>query len=122
MRILIVDDARIMLEVTSHILKQIGFEDVVQADDGKSALEMLQDSTFDLVITDWYMPKVDGLDLLKRIRSGKKTSNIPVLMVTSESAQPQILRAVAAGVTSYIVKPFTPATLQNKIETILPMQ
>ncbi len=118
MKILVVDDMMAMRKVTCHILKSLGYDNVFQADDGKSAVVKLQNEPFDFVITDWNMPGMCGLDLLKHIRSTQNLQEIPVLMITAEGSRKQVLDAAKAGVNSYIMKPFTGAMLEQKIAKI----
>lgn len=118
MRILIVDDFATMRRIVRNILKQLGYTNVEDADDGTSALALLKSEKFDFVITDWNMPKMTGLDLLKSIRSDPNLKNIPVLMVTAEALQENIVAAAKAGVNDYVVKPFDAQTLKGKIDKI----
>ena len=113
-----VDDFSTMRRIIKNLLRDLGFNNTEEADDGATALPMLQNGGFDLLITDWSMPGMQGIDLLKTVRSDKKLSNLPVLMVTAESKRDQIIEAAQAGVNGYIVKPFTAATLKEKIEMI----
>ncbi len=118
MRILIVDDFSTMRRIIKNILRQLGFNNVQEADDGATAWPKLQSEPFDLVITDWNMPKMSGLDLLKNIRNDENLKDIPVLMVTAEALKENIIEAVKAGVSNYIIKPFTAETMQEKLEKI----
>ena len=118
MRILVVDDFSTMRRIIRNLLRELGFTNVEEADDGSTALPMLQNSHFDFVVTDWNMPGMQGLDLLKAVRAEPKLQHIPVLMVTAESKREQIVEAAQAGVNGYVVKPFTAATLQEKIGKI----
>jgi two-component system chemotaxis response regulator CheY len=118
MRILIVDDFATMRRIVRNILKQLGYTNAEDADDGTSALALLKSEKFDFVITDWNMPKMTGLDLLKSIRSDPNLKNIPVLMVTAEALQENIVAAAKAGVNDYVVKPFDAQTLKGKIDKI----
>jgi two-component system chemotaxis response regulator CheY len=118
MKILVVDDMQAMRKVTCHILQKLGYDQVNQADDGSSAIKRLENSQYDFVITDWNMPGVTGLDLLRHIRATPELKHIPVLMITAEGSRKQVLDAAKAGVNSYIMKPFTPATLKQKIDKI----
>ncbi len=119
MKILVVDDFSPMRRITINILTRLGYRDVAEAVDGQEAIEALEKHQFDFVITDWNMPCVSGLELLKKIRAIDKLSKIPVLMVTAESKREQIVIAAKAGVNGYVVKPFTGTTLKGKIEYIL---
>jgi two-component system chemotaxis response regulator CheY len=118
MNILVVDDMRAMRKVTCHILQSLGYENIAQADDGSTAITKLKDGKYDFVITDWNMPGVCGLNLLKHIRSQPELSKIPVLMITAEGSRKQVIDAAKAGVNSYIMKPFTAAMLKQKISKI----
>lgn len=118
MRILIVDDFATMRRIIKNLLRELGFENTVDADDGITALPMLHSEHFDFVITDWNMPGMQGIDLLRNIRADPRLAAIPVLMVTAESKREQIVEAGQAGVNGYIVKPFTAATLQEKMDRI----
>lgn len=119
MRILVVDDFETMRKIVRSLLTEIGLTNVAEADDGLTALPMLKKEKFDFLITDWNMPGMEGIDLLKEIRSDESLKHMPVLLVTAESKREQILEAAQAGVNGYVVKPFTSATLQEKLESIL---
>ena len=101
-----------------NLLKDLGFSNIQEADDGNTALPMLQQGGFDFVVTDWNMPGMQGIDLLKAIRADAKLKHLPVLMVTAEAKKEQIVAAAQAGVNGYVVKPFTAATLKEKLEKI----
>lgn len=118
MKVLIVDDFATMRRIVRNILKQIGFSNIVEAEDGKSALKMLQNDKFDLIMCDWNMPEMPGIELLTRIRSDEQLKNIPFVMVTAEAQKNNILDAVKAGVSSYIVKPFTAETVDQKLKKL----
>ncbi len=118
MKILIVDDFSTMRRIIKNLLRDLGYGNTEEADDGLTALPMLQNTRFDFVITDWNMPGMQGIDLLKAIRSDEKLAGLPVLMVTAESKRDQIIAAAEAGVNGYIVKPFTAVTLREKIDKI----
>jgi two-component system, chemotaxis family, chemotaxis protein CheY len=118
MKILVVDDFSTMRRIVKNILKQLSFVNIVEADDGSTALEMLQREKIDLVVSDWNMPKMTGLELLKSIRADDALKHIPFLMVTAEAQQENIIEAVKSGVNNYIVKPFTADTLSQKISQI----
>lgn len=118
MKCLVVDDSATMRRILVNALKTIGIGDVVEAGDGKEALGHC-DGSVDLVITDWNMPVMGGLDLVRHLRAGEATARIPILMVTTRGSKEDILQAVEAGVTSYILKPFTPQVLREKIDQIL---
>lgn len=118
MRILVVDDFSTMRRIVKNILKQLEFTNIVDADDGSTAWEILNKDKIDFVISDWNMPKMSGLELLKKIRNSEEFADMPFLMVTAEGQQEHIIEAVQAGVSNYIVKPFTPETVEQKIEKI----
>lgn len=118
MRILAVDDFSTMRRIIRNILKQLGFQNVAEADDGMAALEMLRKEKIDFVISDWNMPKMTGIELLKAIRADESLKQIPVLMVTAEAQRQNVIEAAKAGANNYIVKPFTAETLKDKIEKI----
>ncbi|MDJ0880940.1 MAG: chemotaxis response regulator CheY, partial [Gammaproteobacteria bacterium] len=116
MKILIVDDFSTMRRIIKNLLRDLGFNDTTEADDGQTALPLLQTGKFDFLVTDWNMPGMDGLTLLKNVREDEKLKDMPVLMVTAEAKREQIAIAAQAGVNGYIVKPFTAATLKEKID------
>ena len=115
MNILIVDDFSIMRRIIKNLVRDLGFNNIQEADDGNTALSMLQNGHYDLLVTDWNMPGMTGINLLKAVRVDEKLSALPVLMVTAESNREQIIEAAQAGVNGYIVKPFTAVTLKEKI-------
>jgi two-component system chemotaxis response regulator CheY len=108
-----------MRRIVKNLLQELGYQNVQEADDGKTAWPMLQNGSFDFVITDWNMPLMPGLDLLKAIRADEKLKSLPVLMVTAEAKREQIVEAVQAGVSGYVVKPFTAEILKQKLDKIL---
>lgn len=119
MKILVVDDFSTMRRIVKNLLKELGFENLHEADDGNTALPLLQDAgDFDFLVTDWNMPGMQGIDLLKAVRADPNLSTLPVLMVTAEQKREQIVEAAQAGVNGYIVKPFTAATLKEKLDRI----
>lgn len=118
MKILVVDDFATMRRIVRNILKQIGFTNIVEADDGSTALEILATDKIDLIVSDWNMPKVTGLELLKQVRADSKLKDMPFLMVTAEAQKQNIVEAVQAGVNNYIVKPFTADTIAEKLKKI----
>lgn len=118
LKILTVDDSTTMRRIISNTLKRIGYNDVVHAENGKEGLEKLAEGGVELVITDWNMPVMDGLEFVKNIRSGDY-KDIPILMVTTNAAKEDIVEAIQAGVNNYVVKPFTPETLKEKIESLI---
>lgn len=118
MKILVVDDFSTMRRIIKNLLRDLGFTNIQEADDGNTALPMLQNGDFDFVVTDWNMPGMQGIDLLKEIRKDDNLSHLPVLMVTAEAKREQIIAAAQAGVNGYIVKPFTAVTLKEKLDKI----
>lgn len=118
MKILIVDDFSTMRRIIKNLLRDLGFNNTAEADDGKTALPMLKTGEFQFLVTDWNMPGMQGIDLLKAVRSEENIKTLPVLMVTAEQKREQIVAAAEAGVSGYIVKPFTAATLKEKIDKI----
>ncbi len=118
MKILIVDDFSTMRRIIKNLLRDLGFNNTQEADDGSTALPMLQNGDFDFLITDWNMPNMPGIDLLKAVRADANLKSMPVLMVTAEAKRDQIIAAAEAGVNGYIVKPFTAETLKEKIDKI----
>ena len=118
MKILIVDDFSTMRRIIKNLLRDLGFTNTAEADDGQTALPMLQGGNFDFLVTDWNMPGMEGIELLKRVRADENLKSLPVLLVTAEAKKEQIVEAAQAGVNGYIVKPFTSGTLKEKIEKI----
>ena len=118
LKILIVDDFSTMRRIVKNLLNELGYSDISEADDGKTALPMLQSGNFDFVVTDWNMPGMPGIELLKAIRADERLKAMPVLMVTAEAQREQIIEAAKAGVSGYIVKPFTGQTLKEKLDKI----
>ncbi len=118
MKVLVVDDFSTMRRIVKNLLRDLGFTNIQEADDGSTALPMLQGGDFDFVVTDWNMPGMQGIDLLKAIRADTSLSHIPVLLITAEAKKEQIVMAAQAGVNGYIVKPFTAATLKTKLDKI----
>lgn len=117
-KILVVDDFSTMRRIIKNLLRDLGFTNVDEADDGKTALPILQQGRIDFLITDWNMPGMTGIDLLKAVRADPNLSHIPVLMVTAEAKKEQIVAAAQAGVNGYVIKPFTAVVLKEKIEKI----
>jgi two-component system chemotaxis response regulator CheY len=118
MKVLVVDDFSTMRRIVKNLLRDLGFTNIQEADDGSTALPMLQNGDFDFVVTDWNMPGMQGIDLLKAIRADSRLAHIPVLLITAEAKKEQIVMAAQAGVNGYIVKPFTAATLKAKLNKI----
>lgn len=118
-KILVVDDFATMRRIIRNLLQDLGFTSVAEADDGNTAWPMLQNGSYDLLITDWNMPGMPGLDLLKAVRADARLAKLPVLMLTAEAKREQIVEAAQAGVSGYVIKPFTAETLKAKLEKIL---
>ncbi|WP_084683684.1 chemotaxis response regulator CheY [Psychromonas hadalis] len=118
MKVLIVDDFSTMRRIIKNLLRDLGFTNTFEADDGSTALPMLKEGSFEFVVTDWNMPIMQGIDLLKEIRKDPKLKHLPVLMVTAEAKREQIIEAAQAGVNGYIVKPFTAGTLKEKLDKV----
>lgn len=118
MKILIVDDFSTMRRIVKNLLRDLGFTNTHEADDGLTAIPLLETGNFDFLVTDWNMPGMTGFDLLKTCRADPKLKDLPILMVTAEAKREQIVAAAQAGVNGYIVKPFTAAVLKEKIEKI----
>lgn len=118
MKILIVDDFSTMRRIIKNLLRDLGFSNTAEADDGQTALPMLQNGNFDFLVTDWNMPGMSGIELLKAVRADERLKTMPILMVTAEAKRDQIIEAAQAGVNGYVVKPFTAAVLKEKIEKI----
>jgi len=119
LKILIVDDFATMRKVIRNLLKQGGFENVVEAEDGVAALKVLKSQQVDFIISDWNMPNMSGLELLKAVRGDDELKALPFLMVTAEALKDNVVAAVKAGVSNYFVKPFTAEVLNEKIEKIV---
>jgi two-component system chemotaxis response regulator CheY len=119
LKFLVVDDFSTMRRIVKNLLHDLGYANVTEADDGQTALPLLQSGGFDFLITDWNMPGMPGLDLLKAVRKDSKLAAMPVLMLTAEAKREQIVEAAQAGVNGYVIKPFTAATLKEKIDKIL---
>ncbi len=118
MKILVVDDFSTMRRIVKNLLRDLGFNNVVEADDGNTALPVLKSGGIDFLVTDWNMPGMEGIDLVKAVRADENLKSMPILMVTAEAKREQIVVAAQAGVNGYIVKPFTAATLKEKIDKI----
>ncbi|MFC1523323.1 response regulator [Thermodesulfobacteriota bacterium] len=118
MKVLVVDDFATMRRIVKNILTQLGYKNIIEADDGTTALDILKQEKIDMIISDWNMPKMTGLDLLKAVRSSEEFANTPFIMVTAEAQQDNIILAVKAKVSQYIVKPFTAETLSEKISKV----
>ena len=118
MPILVVDDFSTMRRIVKTCLKQIGFENITEAADGKEALTKLEGAEFRLIVSDWNMPNMMGIELLRAVRGSEKLKGIPFIMVTAEGNKDNIIEAAKAGVSNYIVKPFTADVLQQKMEAV----
>lgn len=118
MKILVVDDFSTMRRIIKNLLRDLGFTNTSDADDGQTALPMLKSGSYDFLVTDWNMPGMTGIELLKAVRADPDLASLPVLMVTAEQKKEQIIEAAQAGVNGYIVKPFTAITLKEKIDKI----
>jgi two-component system, chemotaxis family, chemotaxis protein CheY len=116
---LVVDDFSTMRRIIKNLLHDLGYPNVTEADDGTTALPLLKNGNFDFLITDWNMPGMPGLELLKQVRADARLGKMPVLMLTAEAKREQIVEAAQAGVSGYVIKPFTAATLKEKIDKIL---
>jgi two-component system chemotaxis response regulator CheY len=119
MNFLVVDDFSTMRRIIKSVLHEMGYADVTEADDGNTALPLLKAGNFEFLITDWNMPGMTGLELLKQVRADPRLAKMPVLLLTAEAKREQIVEAAQAGVSGYVIKPFTPVTLKEKIEKIL---
>ena len=118
MKILVVDDFSTMRRINKSLLRQLGYTNIEEADDGSTALQRLKQGDIDFVVSDWNMPKMEGIELLKAVRGDEKLKDTPFLMVTAESDKEKVVEAVKAGVNNYVVKPFTAETLKEKIGKI----
>ena len=120
MKVLIVDDSGTMRTIQKRCLNKLGIEDIVEAEDGRKGLEAFERGTFDIILSDWNMPNMDGLALLKEIR--QRNTTVPVLMITTEAERARVVSAIEAGVSDYLVKPYTPEGLKEKLERWVPVQ
>jgi two-component system chemotaxis response regulator CheY len=119
MRFLVVDDSSTMRRIIINTLNKLGYEDVVEAGNGKEGLDKLSAGKVDVILTDWNMPEMSGIDFIRNVRGAAATKDVPVLMVTTNAAKDDIVEALKVGVNSYVVKPFTPDTMKEKIEAVL---
>ena len=119
MRILVIDDFQTMRRIIINLLRQLGFNNITEADDGTTAWDKLQAEPVDLIISDWNMPKMTGIDLLKKVRASERYKTTPFIMVTAEGKRENVIAAVQAGVSNYIVKPFNAATLKEKMVKVI---
>lgn len=119
MKILVVDDSSTMRRIIKNTLVRLGHQYIKEAEDGIQALEIFKSFDFDIIITDWNMPNMNGLDLVKTIRGSERGKDIPIIMVTTEGGKGEVITALKAGVNNYIVKPFTPQILKDKLSAII---
>ncbi len=117
-KILVVDDFATMRKIVKNVLQQLGYTNIEEAENGEEALKKLKADKFDFVVSDWNMPVMDGLTMLKKIRSDENLKHIPVIMVTAEAEKSKVIEAIKAGVNNYIVKPFTAETMKQKMDQI----
>ncbi len=117
-RILVVDDFSTMRRIVKNVLKQLGFENIEEAEDGAQAFSKLQTGRFDFVVSDWNMPNSDGFELLRKVRSDPALKDLPFLMVTAEAEKDKVIQAIQAGVNNYIVKPFTAEVFKEKMDRV----
>lgn len=118
MKILVVDDFSTMRRIIKNILKQLGYENIEEAEDGVQGFSKLKGGGFNFVVSDWNMPNMDGLEMLRKIRSDTELKDLPVLMVTAEAEKDKVVAAIKAGVNNYVVKPFTAEILKEKMDKI----
>lgn len=118
LKFLVVDDFSTMRRIIKNVLQELGYTNVAEADDGATALPLLQNGDFDFLITDWNMPGMQGIELLRAVRADARLGKLPVLMVTAEAKREQIVEAAQAGVNGYVIKPFTATTLKEKLDKI----
>jgi len=118
MKILVIDDFATMRRIIKNVLKQIGFTNISEAENGNSALKAMKSEKFDLVMCDWNMPEMPGIELLNKVRADEELKNTPFVMVTAETQKENILEAVKAGVSNYVVKPFTVDTVEQKLRKV----
>ncbi len=118
MKILVVDDFSTMRRIIKNLLRELGFTNIVEADDGQTALPKLKAGGIDFLVTDWNMPGMTGIELLKAVRADPALADMPILLVTAEAKREQIVEAAQAGVNGYVIKPFTAGTLKEKIDKI----
>lgn len=119
MKILLVDDSPTMRRILQNSLKHLGYEDISEAENGREALSKLHADQYNFIVTDWNMPEMDGLTFVKTIKEESEFAAIPILMVTTRSQQEDVIEAMRAGVNNYVIKPFTPQVLKQKIDAIL---
>ena len=117
--IITVDDSSTMRRIIKNTIKKLGFETILEAGNGVEALEVMSKNKVDMIVTDWNMPEMDGLTFVKAVRAKDEYKDLPILMITTEAAKEDILTALRSGVNNYVVKPFTPETLQEKVFKLL---
>ncbi len=119
MKILVVDDSATMRRIIKNSLTNLGYIDLVEAEDGAAAWDIFSKEDINILVTDWNMPNMNGLELVKKVRAEAKYADIPIIMVTTEGGKAEVITALKAGVNNYIVKPFTPQVLKDKLEAVL---
>ena len=119
MRFLVVDDSSTMRRIIINTLNKLGYQDIIEASNGREGMDRVSDGAVDLVITDWNMPEMNGIDFIRSLRALDGKQHLPVLMVTTNAAKDDIVEALRAGVNNYVVKPFTPDTIKEKIDAVL---
>ena len=119
MKVLVVDDSPTMRRIVVQMIKRLGYGDISEANDGKEALDLLQRGEFELLLTDWNMPIMSGLELVQAVRADEQLSSLPILMVTTRNMKQDIVAAMRAGVNNYVTKPFDPKTIKEKIDKVL---
>ena len=120
MKILVVDDSSTMRRIIKNTLGRLGHKDLLEAEDGQVAWNVMKENEdIDILVTDWNMPVMNGLELVKKVRAEEKYADLPIIMVTTEGGKTEVITALKAGVNNYIVKPFTPQVLQEKLEAVL---
>lgn len=119
MRILVVDDSATMRRIIKNSLTNLGYIDLLEAEDGAAAWEIMTKEEVQVLVTDWNMPNMNGLELVKKVRAESKYADVPIIMVTTEGGKTEVITALKAGVNNYIVKPFTPQVLKDKLEAVL---
>jgi len=119
MRILVVDDSATMRRIIKNSLTNLGYIDLLEAEDGAAAWEIMTKEEIQVLVTDWNMPNMNGLELVKKVRAESRYTDVPIIMVTTEGGKTEVITALKAGVNNYIVKPFTPQVLKDKLEAVL---
>lgn len=120
MKLLVVDDSSTMRRIIKNTLQRLGYEDVLEAEHGLEAWQIMDRApNIDIFVTDWNMPEMNGLELVRKVRADRKYDNMPIIMITTEGGKAEVITALKAGVNNYIVKPFTPQVLKDKLEDVL---